>query len=276
MATLRKTKGSALTFDELDANFNEAQFRIGSTTINENIVLSDNQSSFLIGDNITLASGKSITLNGSSTLNVLSSANIQAAAGISQRTYEPGEIVQIKYKRLDEITSLGTNSADTGIITTDYTEFGRLVAFLPLQIDITPKFSDSLIKLTARIHGEATNSNSGWLIGEYNSTQKLFQIIRRAGYEGYNAQRQRDQQNTYVADLYDGDNNSTLRLSNFAYYDKPGTTSQKIYCMIYTSTTDNTNYVFRLNRTSNASAGSVQGNNYEVGVSTLEIMEIKQ
>lgn len=275
MATLRKTKGSALTFDELDANFNEAQFRIGTTTVNEDIVLSDNQSSFLIGDNITLASGKSITLNGSSTLNVLSPSNIQTVVGI-QRTYEPGEIVQIKYKRLDEITSMATSNSNTGVLTTDYTEFGRLRAFVPLQIDITPKFSDSLIKISFNIYGEATNHNCGFLIGEYNSTEKVFQIIRRAGYEGYNAQKQRDQQNTYVSALYDGDDNSTPRLSNFNYYDKPGTTSQKIYCIITTGTTDNTNTTFRLNRTSNASGGSVQSSSYEVGVSTIEIMEIKQ
>ena len=276
MATLRKTKGTALTYDEIDANFTEAQFRIGTTVLSEDISLSSKQSSFFIGDSITVASGKTITLSDSSTLNVLSNADIQRATGIQQRTYEPGEIVQVKFKRIDEITSIGTSASDADMVASDHTDFGRLRAALPLHIDITPKFSNSLIKLTARIYGESTNHNSGWLIGEYNSTEKLYQVIRRTGFEGYNNARSIDQQSTYISDLYDGDNNSTPRHSNFAYYDKPGTTSQKVYCIILTSTTDNTNYTFRLNRTANTSGGSVQGNAYEIGVSTLEIMEIKQ
>ncbi len=272
MATLRKTKGTALTYDELDANFTEAQFRIGTTTLSEDISLSSKQSSILVGDNITVASGKTITLNDSSTLNILSNDDIQRVTGFGQRAYEPGEIVQVKFKRIDELTSIVTSSGDADMVASDHTDFGRLRAALPLNIAITPKFSNSLIKLTARIHGEGTNHNSGWLIGEYNSTEKLYQVIRRTGFEGYNNARSIDQQTTYVSNLYDDNNDSTMRLSNFSYYDKPGTTSQKVYCIIYTSTTDNTNYTFRLNRT----ATNPQSNNYEIGVSTLEIMEIKQ
>ena len=96
--------------------------------------------------------------------------------------------IQIKYRRIDEITSIATSTGNTGVLPADYTDFGRLCAFIPLQIDITPKFSDSLIKINFSIYGEATNHNCGFLIGEYNSTENLFQIIRRAGYEGYNSQ----------------------------------------------------------------------------------------
>jgi len=222
MATLRKTKGTALTYDEIDANFTEAQFRIGTTVLSEDISLSSKQSSFLIGDNITIASGKTITLSDSSTLNVISNADIQRVIGVGERNYEVGEIVQVKFKRIDEITSIGTSNELTDMVASDYTDFGRLRAALPLHIDITPKFSNSLIKLTARIYGEPTTHNSGWLIGEYNSTEKLYQVIRRTGFEGYNNMRSIDQQSTYISDLYDGDNNSTPRHSNFAYYDKRG------------------------------------------------------
>lgn len=260
---------------DLVTQLNKVPFGIGQTSLNENITLSGTDNSLLIGDSITVASGKTITLNDSSTLNVLSNADIQRATGIQQRTYEAGEIVQVKFKRIDEITSITTGASDTDMVASDYTDFGRLRAALPLHIDITPKFSNSLIKLTARIYGEATSHNSGWLIGEYNSTEKLYQVIRRTGFEGYNNMRPIDQQNTYLSDLYDGDNNSTPRHSNFAYYDKPGTTSRKGYCIIYTTTQDNANFTFRLNRTANSS-GSVQASLYEVGVSTLEIMEIKQ
>lgn len=276
MATLRKNKGSALTYDEMDQNQVEAAHRVAASSISEDLSLSSNQSSILVGDSITVASGKTVTLNDSSTLNVLSNADIQRATGIQQRTYEAGEIVQVKFKRIDEITSIGAAASDADMVASDHTDFGRLRAALPLSIAITPKFSNSLIKLTARIHGESTNANAGWLIGEYNSTEKLYQVIRRTGFEGYNNARSIDQQSTYVSDLYDGDQNSTLRFSNFAYYDKPGTTSQKVYCIIFTSTTDDTNYSFRLNRTANTTGGSVQASNYEIGVSTLEIMEIKQ
>ena len=272
MATLRKNKGSALTYDELDQNQVEAAHRVAGSSISEDLSLSSNQSAILVGDSITVASGKTITLNDSSTLNVLSNADIQRATGIQQRTYETGEIVQVKFKRIDEITSIGTNASDADMVASDHTDFGRLRAALPLHIDITPKFSNSLIKLTARIYGESTHHNSGWLIGEYNSTEKLYQVIRRTGFEGYNNARSIDQQSTYISDLYDGDNDSTPRHSNFAYYDKPGTTSQEVYCIIFTSTRDDIDYAFRLNRT----AGSIQDDGYEIGVSTLEIMEIKQ
>jgi len=276
MATLRKNKGSALTYDELDQNQVEAAHRVAGSSISEDLSLSSNQSAILVGDSITVASGKTITLNDSSTLNVLSNADIQRATGIQQRTYETGEIVQVKFKRIDEITSIGTNASDADMVASDHTDFGRLRAALPLHIDITPKFSNSLIKLTARIYGESTHHNSGWLIGEYNSTEKLYQVIRRTGFEGYNNARSIDQQSTYISDQYDGDQNSTPRHSNFVYYDKPGTTSRKGYCIILTCTTDNTNTTFRLNRTANTSGGSVQASSYEIGVSTLEIMEIKQ
>jgi len=261
---------------DLVTQLNKVPFGIGQTSLNENISLSGTDNSLLLGDSITVASGKTITLNDSSTLNVLSNADIQRATGIQQRTYEAGEIVQVKFKRIDEITSMGTSASDADMVASDHTDFGRLRAALPLHIDITPKFSNSLIKLTARIYGESTHHNSGWLIGEYNSTEKLYQVIRRTGFEGYNNARSIDQQSTYISDLYDGDNNSTPRHSNFAYYDKPGTTSRKGYCIIFTSTADNTDYAFRLNRTANTSGGSVQASGYEIGVSTLEIMEIKQ
>lgn len=261
---------------DLVTQLNKVPFGIGQTSLNENISLSGTDNSLLVGDSITVASGKTITLNDSSTLNVLSNADIQRAIGIQQRTYETGEIVQVKFKRIDEITSLGTSNELTDMVASDYTDFGRLRAALPLHIDITPKFSNSLIKLTARIYGEATTHNTGWLIGEYNSTEKLYQVIRRTGFEGYNNARSIDQQSTYISDQYDGDQNSTPRHSNFVYYDKPGTTSRKGYCIILTCTTDNTNTTFRLNRTANTSGGSVQASSYEIGVSTLEIMEIKQ
>ena len=163
---------------DLVTQLNKVPFGIGQTSLNENISLSGTDNSLLVGDSITVASGKTITLNDSSTLNVLSNADIQRATGIQQRNYEVGEIVQVKFKRVDELTNIGTGSSGTSMIASDYTDFGRMAAALPLHIDITPKFSNSLIKLTARIFGEANGHDSGWLIGEYNSTEKLYQVIR--------------------------------------------------------------------------------------------------
>ena len=87
---------------DLVTQLNKVPFGIGQTSLNENISLSGTDNSLLLGDSITVASGKTITLSDSSTLNVLSNADIQRATGIQQRTYEAGEIVQVKFKRIDD------------------------------------------------------------------------------------------------------------------------------------------------------------------------------
>lgn len=189
------------------------------------------------------------------------------------RIYAPGQTVQQHYYRYDGIESFTT--AASGLGATDHSEFGRLVHATPFDTAITPQFSNSLIVWELQIYGEPTSHNTGWLIGE--NVVSTATVIRRTGYEGYNNTRTRDQQNTFISDHYDGgDNNSTNRLTRIMYFDKPETTATKIYQMIFTSTDDNTNHTYRINRTANTAGGSVQADNYEIGVSTWSIKEIMQ
>lgn len=277
MVTLRKNKGSALTYDEMDQNQVEAAHRVAGSSISEDLSLSGKQSSILVGDDITIASGKTVTLQDSASIDIIPSANLKHMTS-TERLYEIGEAVQMIFKRIDNITSYGTTSASSAdnhrfnIRSGDFTDFGRLTLVPDCTMSITPKFSDSLIVWELNLQGEPNNENAGFLIAEYNDTTNEWQIIRRPGYEGYNNQTFINQQNTYISVFYDGDNNSTMRMSAFQYFDKPNTTSKKTYGIIFTSTTNNTDYSYRQNRTSS----SPQSNNYEVGVSTMKMMEIKQ
>jgi hypothetical protein len=240
--TKRSTKGSALTYAEMDENLRD---------LDEDMTIDR-----VLGNGNTTT--KDITVN---------------KINYTEKSYTAGEVVQQYYYRYDGIQSFTT--AASGLNSTDHSEFGRLVHVTPFDTVITPKFSDSLIVWELQIHGEPTNHNSGWLIGEDVSGTAT--VIRRTGYEGYNNTRPRDQQNTFISDHYDGDNNSTLRLTRIMYFDKPEITETKTYQMIFTSTTDNANYTYRINRTANTSSGtSVQQSVYEVGVSTWCIKEIAQ
>jgi hypothetical protein len=188
------------------------------------------------------------------------------------RKYYAGQTIQQHYYRYDGIESFTTSSS--GLAAGDHSEFGRLVHVTPFDTTITPQFSNSLIVWELQIYGEPTSHDSGWLIGEDVSGTAT--VIRRSGYEGYNNTRTRDQQNTFLSDFYDGDNNSTNRLSRIMYFDKPNSTTTRTYQMIFTNTADNADRTYRINRTSNASGGSVQASGYEVGVSTWCIKEIAQ
>lgn len=244
--TKRAEKGSALTYDEMDENFRDLRYDTDLDRVLE---------------------------NGNTTTRNLTVGNI----AYSSRTHVAGETVQQFYYRYDGIESFTTtaNSSTSGCAVVDHNSFGRLILLSPFNTSITPKYSDSLIVIEFQIFGEPTSHNGGFLIGE--DVAGLATVIRRPGYWGYNGLQPIDQQNTFVSDFYDGDNNSTLRLTRIMYFDKPETTNEQNYRLIYTTTEDNTNYTYRINRPANTSAGTVpQQSAYEVGVSTWSIKEIAQ
>ena len=190
------------------------------------------------------------------------------------RKYAPGQVVQQFYYRYDGIESF-TTSTGWSARASD-ADFGRAVRLTPFDTSITPMFANSLIVWELQILGESTVHNGGFLIGERNTVLDQNQVINRPGYEGYNNTRTIDQQNTFVSDLYDGDQNSTMRLTRIMYFDAPGSTELKTYIILFTNTTDNANNTYRINRTANVSGGAVQQSAYEIGISTWCIKEIAQ
>ena len=188
------------------------------------------------------------------------------------RKYSPGQVVQQFYYRYDGVESFTTSTSWSARVSD--ADFGRAVHVTPFNTSITPMFANSLIVWELQIFGEPTAHNSGFLIGERNTSLDQNQVINRSGYEGYNNTRTIDQQNTFVSDFYDADNDSTCRLTRIMYFDAPGSTELKTYIIFFTSTVDNTNYTYRINRTAGATAMQTSG--FEVGVSTWCIKEIAQ
>lgn len=251
--TLRSEKGLALTYQELDANFQGlANGAFLETTIAGTYEF--DQVNATIGMDAPTITCDSLT-----------TGDLQ----YTTRKYLPGEVVQQHYYRTDTLGSFtanlgwSSNPSDVG--------FGRAVHVTSFDTTITPVFQDSLIVWELQIQGEPNNHDSGWLIGEEDETG--VQVIRRAGYEGYNSTRPIDQQNTFMSDFYDADSSTTLRCSRILYFDKPNVAgTPKTYALIFTSTNNDNNFIWNTNRTASAPPANVR----EVGVSTWSIKEIKQ
>ena len=251
--TLRSEKGSALTYEEMDTNFQGiANGSFWETTIAGTYEF--DQVNATIGMNAPLIE-----------CDVLTTVDLQ----YTTRKYLPGEVVQQHYYRTDALetfqANLGwsENANDVG--------FGRAVHVTSFDTTITPVFQDSLIVWELQIQGEPNNHDTGWLIGETVGTG--VQVIRRTGYEGYNSGSTINQQNTFMSDFYDSDSSTTLRCSRIVYFDKPDVVGvPKTYVMLFTSTNNDQNYIWNTNRTATAPPANAR----EIGVSTWSIKEIKQ
>lgn len=246
MATLRKTKGSALTFDEMDTNFNEAQFRVGTKTISDDFSLSAGQSALFTAEDVTIADGVTVTLDDDADMFVID-PNIFENFSEDNRH---GEIIQTVFTREDVASQwkVEANHPFPGAIIT------------PLETIIKPKYSTSLILMEVSINGVATNDNTGFRIVRDNA------LITTPGYEGYNNQHHPNYWGVYTNAM------TTPQHYYFMYFDKPGTTNELRYCIAFGSSTNATGARFLLN--DNDVGSPAQGN--EQGVSIIKISEIYQ
>lgn len=250
---------------------------------------------------LTINSANGTATLDNSTITKINSVGVKAVVTKEyvDNTYQPGEVVQQFYHRVDDVLVYGIDGTTGKLSASTYTTPGQtgtgqrvidlqglnfisgsggtarsLYAMnLPVfEISITPKFSDSLIVVEFDICGEAGTHNTGMWMGEVNSSGAA-QVITRSGYEGYNPNAPVGYNNFYFAKMYDGDGNSTIMNHRFSYIDKPNTTSQKTYVPIYASIHGAlSNRELHVNRTVTLSAEY----NYEYGVSNMSIKEIRQ
>lgn len=189
-----------------------------------------------------------------------------------ERTFRVGEVVQKGYGRASGLsggTQRYTAVAQSGSNwSSSDTDFGQyFVEINPVRVTITPKFADSLIAIHWNIFGEPSDHNCGFKIAEL--VNGVPTIIRRSGYEGYNAEFSIVEYNHYISDFYDANDDSTARMSSFVYFDKPNSTNERSYCIMF-GANGNTGNAYQLNRALNT------GTNYEYGMSTWWWEEIKQ
>jgi len=128
----------------------------------------------------------------------------------------------------------------------------------PLDISITPHFSNSKIYLIWRIEYEVHHDAN-------------FRIYRDSTLIGYNTVSGNVQWSGVTASSYDQDTNSTPAQSIITWIDEPNTTSSVTY-KVYMKRSGTANWSFFLNR----SAGSSGANAKENGVSQKTAMEIAQ
>ena len=141
-----------------------------------------------------------------------------------------------------------------------------------LRASITPVYANSLIAIEMVISCESNRYDAGLWVGELNASDEI-QIITRSGYEGYNTAAATGRNNFYSSGFYDDNESSTMKSIPLTYIDKPNTTSAKTYSLIFASALANS--FFTLNQTF---SGPSHPNsfNFEYGVSTISIKEIRQ
>lgn len=189
-----------------------------------------------------------------------------------ERTFRVGEVVQKGYGRAfisggwQNFTAAASDGSNWSSSDTDFGQY--FIEINPVRVTITPRFADSLIAIHWGLYGEASTHNVGFKIAEL--VDGVPTIIRRSGYEGYNAQFSIVEYNHYISDLYDGNDDTTGRMSNFDYFDKPNSTDERTYTIMFGANGNSAN-IYTLNRTY---AGT--GTNDEVGVSTFWWEEIFQ
>ena len=199
-------------------------------------------------------------------------AEAEAAANTALTTYKVGASVQKGYGRASGLsggTQRFTAAASNGSNwSTSDTDFGQYFAEItPLRVTITPQFSNSIIAIHWTVFAEASTHNTGFKIAELVSG--VPKIIRRSGYEGYNAQFSVVEYNHFISAFYDGNDDSTPRMQNFTYFDKPNSTAARTYCVMFGANGNNA-HAMQLNRAYNT------GTDYEYGMTTWWWEEIKQ
>jgi len=278
MVTLRKNKGSALTYDEMDQNQVEAAHRVAGSSISEDLSLSGKQSSILVGDDITIASGKTVTLRDSASIDII---NPEDAKSLSLRKpiQAPGSIVQVQYYQITAINLVQFSVGNTGFATAmqvdnissasritlprmvSTTEDGQVGVF---SVVITPKYSNSVIKIEAMVNGEWTDDSftyqTGW--GFARQVDGGMTFLKADPFETRLACVAPTSRSHF------GDNDaSTPECTNYSYFDIPNTTKSIRYHVTCLSASTNT---FRVNRTAD------DGSNHQRFTSFISATEIAQ
>lgn len=211
---------------------------------------------------------------------------------INDNFYRPGDVVQQLYSRVNVVgqwtarligttgqrTTTVASAVGAKLISMQGLNFSRQGATAKnmyagevsdFRVSITPKYANSLIVIEMNISGEPQNSNSGLWMGELNTSDEI-QLITRSPYEGYNPAQPTGRNNFYYSGWYDSNSDSTMKNNMLRYIDKPNTTSVKTYSPIFgTAFAD---YYLVTNRSFTYSTGY----EYEYGVSTISIKEIRQ
>jgi len=156
-----------------------------------------------------------------------------------------GSILQVQYTQIDANEQWTVNNLDDKKITS-------------LAVNITPKFTNSIIKIEAMVNGEWSNTsspyNSVWFF--FRDNTKLASTTSGGSIHGILM----GTADTY----YNGDADSTPEHANYMYFDTPNTTSQITYTVGVKQQSGNT--YWNLNRTAN--------NNDERGMSLICVTEI--
>jgi hypothetical protein len=278
MVTLRKNKGSALTYDEMDQNQVEAAHRVAGSSISEDLSLSGKQSSILIGDDITIASGKTVTLRDSASIDII---NPEDAKSLSLRKpiQAPGSIVQVQYYQITETNTVQFTVGNTGVATAMQVDnissasritLPRMVSTLEdgnvgvFSVVITPKYSNSVIKIEAMVNGEWTDDTytfqTGW--GFARQVDGGMTFLKADPFETRLA---------CVAPTsrshYNDNDASTPECANYSYFDIPNTAKSIRY---HVTCLGNNNNTFRVNRTAD------DGSDHQRFTSFISATEIAQ
>jgi hypothetical protein len=284
MVTLRKNKGSALTYDEMDQNQVEAAHRVAASSISEDLSLSGKQSSILVGDDITIASGKTVTLRDSASIDIIKTADLISLTQ-GNPLYRPGATIQTQFKQITTATDhrflcsadqgrpVSTNSETYGTYpwgaSAPYFCVGQNGGARFFGINIRPSHVNSVIKLEAQVCGEwnvaSTSQDSMWGFarqinrGSYTflgNTSDPFTVRNNGVMPNFTSQ--------------DGtDVDSTMESSIFTFFDFPNTVELVTYHVVVAS---GNSREFRLNRTWSNS----ESINYERGTSFICGTEIAQ
>jgi len=161
--------------------------------------------------------------------------------------HAPGHPVQYVGQNVHDIVVYGNS-------------IGRYIT--PLDITITPKFSNSKIMLHWVINAEA----------HHDQVIRIYRFISSGASSliGFNSNNQGVHSGAAPI-LYDTDHNSTLNTHTVAWVDTPNTTSAVTY-RIFTRPSNNGSNWFYLNRT--VGGGTTGQGNHEIAVSYKSAMEI--
>ena len=174
----------------------------------------------------------------------IGTANPGAKLHVNGAIYAPGHPVQYVADNVHSIVSYGANSG------------GRYVT--PLDVTITPKFSNSKIFVQ-------------WVINFEAHYDMVFRVYRGSTLIGYNTSIANNRWNGVSVPDYDNDQGSTPGQSTISWIDSPNTTSAVTY-RVYVQSSRTQSHPFYLNRTYASSDTGQEG--YERTVSYKSAMEI--
>lgn len=166
--------------------------------------------------------------------------------------YAPGSVVQVRTIRTDSRTTFSMSNSGDGI------------AITPLSLQITPKFSNSLLVITWMMNCE-TNNDVVFVVHKNGS------LITTAGETGFNSEAGNQRWSGVTSASYDQNDSSTPSNYYIQYFCSAGSVSSQTFTPAARSSGGSSS-VFYLNRTFVALGET----SYENMISTGTVMEIAQ